>query len=261
MDTSLNVTNNVGANSLPKNNAIVKRFYVPDAPASYLHGTEGAVNQESRAEIEMRQRRIDDLVAKQAVRRAEVEDFDREVKKFEALAEEYIIAENARNPTPSQHETINTLETSISEIVLSGANAVGTMRDQTSLKIATYLTNLTDKAEVARKTWNGILEDLETERKLMKKAQERSGLDFGPLQGGKMFYAPHRENKTMVKSSEAIILDIWNIINGAGMLDLSFNRLLHHMTNLRKSIKHEMRSYGPSKFTIVTNIIVIFYLS
>ena len=246
MENSLNVTNNVGAMTMAKNNAVVKRFYVPDVPASFLHGTDGSVNQESRAEISMRQKRIDDLKSKQALRRTEVEDLDRELKRFEDLAEDYLVAENTRNPTPAQNETIHTLETSISDIVLSGANAAGTAREQTSLKIATHMTNLSEKADAARKVWNGLLEELDAEQKLMKKAQERSGLDFGPVQGGKMFYAPHRENKTMVKSSEDIIRDIWNIINGPGMLDLSFNRLLHHLTNLRKSLKHEMRSFAPS---------------
>ena len=247
MDTSLSVSNNVGANTMSKNNPIMKRFFVPDAPASYLHGREGSVNQEAKAEVDMRQKRIDELILKQSTGRKEVEECDKRVKDFEALASAYMIAENTRNPTAEQNETINTLESSVSEIVLSGANAAGSAREQASFRIASKMTDLQEKADAARKQWNSICDELETERKNQNRAKDRSGLDFGPLQGGKMLYAPHRENRSMIKSSDDIIRDIWNIINGPSMLELSFNRIQHHLQNLRKSLRVETRTYAPGK--------------
>ena len=247
MDNSMNISNNVGANSLTKNNAVVKRFFVPDIPAAYLQGSEGSVNQNARAEISNRQRRIEELVIQQNRRLKEMDEFEDTHKSFEALAEKYFVAENTRTPSEDQNRTIQELETSVSEIVLSGSSASGTVRDQTSLRIATKINKLKEEADAARKLWNQTCEDLESERKALNRARERSGLDLGPLQGGKMLYAPHRESRSMVKSSEDIIRDIWNLINGAGMLDLSFGRLHHHLTNLRKSIKHETRVYHPGK--------------
>ena len=247
MDNSMITTNNVGANSLTKNNAVVKRFFVPDIPAAYLKGDEGSVNHLARAEIANRQKRIDDLQNQQAKKLQDVEECDLEHSKFEALAERYFIAENTRNPSDVQNQTIRELETTVSDIVLSGANAGGTVRAQTSFRIATRMNSLKEKADVARKAWNGLCDELDSERKALNRARERSGLDFGPLQGGKMLYAPHRESRSMVKSSDDIIRDVWNIINGPGMLDLSFGRLRHHLTCLKKSIKHETRVFPQGK--------------
>ena len=246
MDSSLNSAN-IGITPVASNNAILKRFYVPDIPSAYLQGNAGAVNEESKAEVTNRQKRVADLEKRQAAGREDVETKDREYEEFENLASEYLIAENVRCPSDAQNETINALKTSVSSIILTGADATGSARDQTSIQIATRMNELKAKADAARKTWNSLCEELESERKLLQKAKDRSGLDFGPVHGGKMFYAPHRENRSMVKSSEQIIVDIWGIINGPGMLDLNFNRLHNMLTNLRKSIKMEVRNFAPGE--------------
>ena len=232
-------------------NPIMKRFAKPLLPASFVGETESAVNSQARHEITTRQKRVDALYKQRVERLATFESHEQAYREFVALADSFIDADNARIPTAAQNQTINELNASISDVVLSGDQAAGTPRAQTAAKISARLLKLQEMSDQSRKLWDATVKDHEEETKSLKQLEENSGIDGGAIQGNAMLYCPYREEKTMIRSSDEIIIELWNRINGPGMLELRFDRLKSSLTDLRKSILAETRKFGPSKSEII----------
>ena len=235
-------------NSTAHLNPITKRFAKPLLPASFIGETEAAVNFQARHEMATRRKRVDALYKQRVERLATYEKHDSAYREFVTLADAFIDADNARVPSEAQNQTIRDLNASISDVVLSGDQAAGNARAQTAARISAQLVKLQETADQSRKLWDSTVKDHEEESKSLKQLEDSSGVDGGAIQGNSMVYCPYRDEKTMIKSSDEIIIDLWNRINGSGMLELRFDRLKNSLTDLRKSIAAETRKFPPSKF-------------
>ena len=248
---SLDASTRLGSRNNNSNahlNPITKRFAKPLLPASYVGESEAAVNSQARHEMTTRRKRVDSLYKQRVERLETYEKHEKAYQEFVALADSFMDADNARVPTDEQNQTIRDLNASISDVVLAGDQAAGTPRAQTAAKISARMLSLKEAADQSRKLWDTTVKDHEEESKSLKSLEESSGIDGGAIQGNSMVYCPYREEKTMIKSSDEIIIELWNRINGAGMLELRFDRLKSSLAELRKSLAAETRRFPPSKF-------------
>ena len=245
---SLDASTRLGSrsnNSTAHLNPIMKRFAKPLLPASFIGESENAVNSQARHEMSTRRKRVENLYKQRVERLATYEEKDAAYREFVALADSFMDADNARVPTDAQNQTIRDLNASISDVVLSGDQAAGTPRAQTAAKISARLLELQEAADQSRKLWDSTVKDHEEESKSLKSLEESSGVDGGAIQGNTMVYCPYREEKTMIRSSDEIIIELWNRINGPGMLELRYDRLKNSLLDLRKSIAAETRKFPP----------------
>ena len=234
--------------STDNRNPITKRFAKPLLPASFVGESEAAVNSQARHELATRRQRVQQLYKQRVERLEAFNKKDQAYRDFVELADSYMDADNARVPTEAQNQTIRDLNASISNVVLSGDQAAGTPRAQTAAKISSQLLKLQEAAEQSRKLWDSTVKDHEEETKSLRHLEESSGVDGGAIEGNTMVYCPYRDDKTMIRSSDEIIIEIWNRINGPGMLELRFDRLKNSLVDLRRSILAETRKFPPSKF-------------
>ena len=240
-------TRNYSSANRPNNNAVINRFNTPQLPAAYLSESTVSLNQGCRAEIKVRRTRRDDLRQQREEGLSNLQQLDKTYHDFVALAESFLDADNAKNPTADQNQTICDLNESIADVVLAGDQASGGQRAQTSAKISAKMLNLKDAADTARKAWNALCKEHDEEVTALEKLEKNSGVDGGAILGDQMLYCPFRDNKAMVRSSELVIIDLWNMINGPQMLELNFGKLQNLLSNLKKSLKAEVRAHLPGK--------------
>ena len=249
---SLDVSARLGTsrlnNSTVNSNPITKRFNRPLLPAAYLGETEAAVNAEARTEMSIRKQRVQSLYQQRIERREDFVAKDKAYRDFMTLADEFMVADNARVPTDAQNQTINNLNSSISDVVLSGDQNAGNERARISAKISSKLLKLQEASEQSRKLWDTTVKDHEEESKSLSRLEETSGIDGGAIQGNAILYCPYRSEKTMIRSSDEIIIDIWNRINGPQMLELRFDRTKSLLEDLKKSLRAEVRTHPPCKY-------------
>ena len=254
LDVSTRMGSRVNSSSAHLN-PIMKRFNKPLLPAAYLGESEAAVNSQARHEMATRRKRVQALYEQRVERLATFEKHDRAHRDFMTLADSFMEADNARIPTEAQNQTIRDLNASISHVVLSGDQAAGNQRAQTAAKISAQLLKLQEAADQSRKLWDSTVKDHEEESKSLKNLEDSSGLDGGAIQGNTILYCPYREEKTMIRSSDEVIRDIWSRINGSQMLELRFDRLKNLLIDLGKSIAAETRTYAPCESEILMFII------
>ena len=240
------VNTSVGANhGSHQNNPIMKRFNTPQLPAAYLSNSKSAVNQDARQEIINRQNKVNHLFRQRTDGRADVDAKEKAYQDFEALAESFFDADNARYPTEEQNRTINDLNESISTVVLAGDQAAGSARAQTKAKITSKILTLKEEAETSRKNWNALCKEHDEESAALEKLKKGSGVGGNAIQGNQILYCPFRESQSMCRPSDDIIRDLWSMMNGPSCLELNFGKLQHMLSTLKKSLRVEVRDNLP----------------
>ena len=111
------------------------------------------------------------------------------------------------------------------------------------------LLSLKEDAEATRKNWNALCKEHDEESSALEKLKKGAGLEGGAIQGNQIMFCPFRESLSMCRPSDEIIRDLWGMINGPSCLELNFNRLQNILTNLRKSLRVEVRDNLPGKWS------------
>ena len=239
---------NVGATSIGRTVNVTNRFFRPEAPNALLDFDVNGDLEEAAEELEMRQSQHQSLRQSKIDSLQKLKASEKAYQEFRTLSDKYMEADNARVPDAEQTAIIQSLETSVSSVVLTGESAAGTARQQTRNRMVKRLAELKDRQDADRKTWNNFCTEYEACSTALKAAKKRNGGDSQPIVDGRLIYAPFRGG-SMSRSSRDIIIDIWSSICGPQMLDMNFNKLNHSVRELVKSLETEMSVYKPRKLT------------
>ena len=240
----------VGATAIGKTGHITNRFFRPTVTSTFVaeHDANGT-NAEDQEELEMRQSRLENL----RQRKTELQTLSKASKRayndFRSLSDQFLEADNARVPNAEQTEIINSLQTTVSSIVLAGADAAGTARQQTASRIAKHLAALKDQRDLHDKEWDSCINDIDAAKAALEKVKKRTGATENPIVDGRVVYCPFRGG-SMCRDSNEVIIEIWGSINGPPMLDLNFSRLHRLVSELKKSLLSEVRNYPYGELTI-----------
>ena len=245
--TSVADVSNVGSSMVGRTTGITNRFYRPEAPAAILDMDANGDQEELHEELEMRQSRYDELKKSKSDALRKLRESEKAYKDFRNLSDQYMEADRVRNPDADQTAVMNTLETSVSTVVLTGADAAGTPREQTKNRIVKRLAELGDRQAKDRKQWDQLCSEYETCSAALKTARARSGGTSQPIVDGRIMFCPFRGG-SMERSSRDVIVDIWSSICGPQMLEMRFDRLQNSVRELRKSLSAEARINKPGTF-------------
>ena len=255
MDTSdtntANVTaTNVGATTINRTTSVQNRFYRPEASTVLME-----MDQDDKDDLEddvtMRQSRVDTLKASRINAKNRVKSSEKAYRDFLALSDQYLIADNCRNPTSEQTEIINALQTSVSTIVLSGSAAAGNPRQQTANRISQRLADLKTQSEKDQKDWDTTCSEYENAKTALQNAKKKLGKEESQaIVDGRLMFCPFRGG-TMARSSRDVIIEIWNMICGPQMLNLEYSKLKMAVRDLRASLSAEVHCNKPGKLIII----------
>ena len=246
MDTSTFVADvtNVGSTMIGRTTNVTNRFYRPEAPAIILDMDANGDQDDLREELETRQAQFTELKKSKSEALQRFRASEKAYREFRDLSDKYMEADNVRNPDADQTATINSLQTSVSTIVLTGESAGGTPREQTRNRIIKRLADLNDCQIKDRKQWDQLCSEFDSCSTALKSVKARSGAASQPIVDGRIVYCPFRGG-SMERNSRDVIVDIWSYICGPQMLDMRFDRLCNSVRELRKSLAAEVRVNRP----------------
>ena len=250
MDTSsVADVSTVGSTMIGRTTGITNRFYRPEAPSTILDMDANGDQEELQEELDTRQNQYDDLKKSKSDSMRKYRASEKSYKEFRDLSDQYMEADRVRNPDADQTAIIQTLETSVSSIVLTGSDAAGTQREQTRNRIIKRLAELNDRQIKDRKKWDQDCSDFESCSAALKSAKARNGGASQPIVDGRIIYCPFRGG-SMERSSRDVIVDIWSSICGPQMLEMRFDRLSNSVRELRKSLSAETRAHKPGNYFV-----------
>ena len=239
--TSVGDVTTVGSTMVGRTTGITNRFYRPEAPSTILDMDANGDLDDLHDELEMRQAQFDELKKSKSDALRKYRESEKKYKDFRDLSDQYMEADKVRNPDPEQTAIIQTLETSVSTIVLTGGDAAGTPRQQTANRIVKKLAELNDRQTKDRKQWDQYCSDYDSCAAALKAAKARNGGASQPIVDGRIMYCPFRGG-SMERSSRDVIVEIWSSICGPQMLEMRFDRLSNSVRELRKSLSAEVRA-------------------
>ena len=257
MDTSdvNNVTvsaTNVGATTINRTTAVTNRFYRPEASTVIMDMDVNDDQDDLEDDVSMRQSRYETLKVARFNAKNRVKESERAYREFHALSDQFLVADNCRNPSDEQTEIINSLQTSVSTVVLTGADAAGTARQQTATRISKKLADLKTRSEKDQKDWDTTCSDYEAAKTALQNARKKLGKEeTQAIVDGRLMFCPFRGG-TMARSSRDVIIEIWNMICGPQMLNLEFSKLKLAVRDLRASLSAEIRCNKPGKHSYFT---------
>ena len=246
--TVADISTNVGATTINRTTAVTNRFYRPAAPVSLIENMDANGDQdEIQEELEIRQSRYDEAKLSKNEATTRLRKSEKDYKEFKDLSDRYMEADRVRVPDPEQTAVINTLQTSVSSIVLTGDAAAGTERQQTRNRMVKRLAELKDRQDSDRKRWDQACSDFDSCSTTLKSAKAKAGGGSQPIVDGRLLFCPFRGG-SMARSSRDIIIEIWGYICGPQMLSMNFTRLLNSVRELRKALRAETRLNRPGNF-------------
>ena len=246
---------NVGATTVGRTTSVINRFYRPEAPSAMMDMDINGDQDDLEDDVNMRQNRVDTLKVSRVNAKTRAKRSDAAYREFLSLSDRFLVADNCRNPSEEQTEVINTLQTSVSTIVLVGDEAAGNARQQTANRIQKRLSELKNQSDKDQKEWDSLCSEYENARTALKTAKKNLGVENSqPIVDGRMIFCPFRGG-TMTRPSRDIIIEIWSQICGPQMLDLEFTKLLNCVRDLRASLSAETRFNKPGE---INQILLIF---
>ena len=199
MDTTVvaDISTNVGATTINRTTAVTNRFFRPAAPVSLVDDMDANGDQtEIREELEIRQERYNEAKVTKTEATTRLRKSEKDYKEFKDLSDRYMEADRVRIPDAEQINVINTLQTSVSSIVLTGDAAAGTERQQTRNRMVKRLAELKERQDSDRKKWDQACTDFDSCCTNLKTAKAKAGGDSQPIVDGRLMYCPFRGGST-----------------------------------------------------------------
>ena len=209
------------------------------------HGQTTADPKESAdlVELQEREKNVNEYLTEQTQAREKYNACKAEIAAFKDLLEKSKFALAIREPDEEQRNTINTLTTTVSNIVLDNADGLNAEQLRQS-QAAQHVLDLEKRASDAKSDWDKKTKEYEENNKIVFQLKER--LTRGrqhevAVQGNHVNYIPTRENLSMYKSTTDNIRDVWNLIDGDNLLKLRFSTLRASLENLRRSANEDLQ--------------------